>query len=97
MKKITLAAFALVPFALSSCAPAEPLPGVPTGNCSAAGLGNLVGRSATPSLVSRSRHRAGASIARVLRPGQIVTMEYRNGRLNVNVDGQNRVKGFTCG
>ena len=87
----------IVAFALTSCAPVAPLPGVPTGECSASGLGNLVGGAATPSLVNRAKRRAGASVARVLKPGQIVTMEYLNGRLNVNVDDRNRVKSFTCG
>jgi len=87
----------LVAFALTSCAPVAPLPGIPTGECSTHGLGNLVGRYATGSLVDRAKHRAGASVARVLRPGEIVTMEYRNGRLNVNVDHKNRVTSFTCG
>jgi hypothetical protein len=92
MKKALIAAFAL-----TACAPVAPLPGVPTGECSTNGLGSLVGRPATLALVDRARRRAGASMARVLGPGQIVTMEYRNGRLNVNVDGKNRVKSFTCG
>ena len=88
---------ALLAVALSSCAPVAPLPGLPTGECSAKNLSNLVGRYATPSLVERAKRRAGASMARTLRPSQIVTMEYRNGRLNVNVDGGNRVQTFTCG
>jgi len=92
MKKVLIVAFAL-----TSCAPVAPLPGVPTGECSASGLGNLVGAAATPSLVNRAKRRAGASVVRVLKPGQIVTMEYLNGRLNVNVDDRNRVKSFTCG
>ena len=93
MKKALLAAA----LALTSCAPVAPLPGVPTGECSANGLGNLVGGPATPALVNRAKRRAGASVVRVLKPGQIVTMEYLNGRLNVNVDDRNRVKSFTCG
>jgi len=97
MKKILIVAFALTIFAVAACAPVAPLPGVPTGECSASGLGNLVGVAATPSLVNRAKRRAGASVARVLKPGQIVTMEYLNGRLNVNVDDRNRVKSFSCG
>ncbi|HEX7695446.1 MAG TPA: I78 family peptidase inhibitor [Sphingomonas sp.] len=97
MKKSLAAAFVLIAFAIAACAPVAPLPGMPTGECSAKGLGDLVGRYATPALVSRAKRRAGASVARVLRPGQIVTMEYLNGRLNVNVDEKNRVKSFTCG
>ena len=97
MKKVLIVAFTLTMFAVASCAPVAPLPGVPTGECSAKGLENLIGAAATPSLVNRAKRRAGASVVRVLKPGQIVTMEYLNGRLNVNVDEKNRVKSFTCG
>jgi len=87
----------LIGFLVTACAPVAPLPGPPQGRCATAALGNLVGRAATPMLVNRAQHRARASMARVLRPGQVVTMEYREGRLNVNVDAANRVKSFTCG
>ena len=97
MSKTLAAAFVLIAFTIAACAPTAPLPGVPTGECSAKGLDDLVGRYATPALVDRAKRRAGASVARVLRPGQVVTMEYLNGRLNVNVDEKNRVKNFTCG
>jgi hypothetical protein len=97
MKKALIVAVALTMFVVAACAPVAPLPGVPTGECSAKGLGDLVGRAASPSLVSHAKRRAGASVARVLRPGEVVTMEYLNGRLNVNVDEKNRVKSFTCG
>ena len=97
MNKSLAAAFVLIAFTIAAGAPVAPLPGKPTGECSAKGLDDLIGRDATPALVSRAKRRAGASVARVLRPGQIVTMEYLNGRLNVNVDEKNRVKSFTCG
>ena len=97
MKKARIVAVAVTMFAVAACAPVAPLPGVPTGKCSASDLGNLVGAAATPSLVNRAKRRAGASVVRVLKPGQIVTMEYLNGRLNVNVDDRNRVKSFSCG
>ncbi len=96
MRKLAASA-TLAVLVLAGCTPVEPLPGVPTGKCTTAGLANLVGRDASAGLVSRARRRAGASVARVLRPGQIVTMEFRDGRLNVNVDSQNRVRNFTCG
>lgn len=97
MKKVVIIALGLTMFAVAACAPVAPLPGVPTGECSAKGLNSMVGRLATPSLIDRAKRRSGASVARVLRPGQIVTMEYLNGRLNVNVDENNQVKSFTCG
>ena len=97
MNRILIAVLALTMFAVAACAPVAPLPGAPTGECSAKGLNSMIGRLATPSLIDRAKRRSGASVARVLRPGQIVTMEYLNGRLNVNVDENNRVKSFTCG
>ncbi len=96
MRKFAVAA-ALGAVALAGCTPVAPLPGVPTGECSIKGLGGMVGRYATRSLTSQARKRAGASVVRVLRPGQVVTMEFLSGRLNVNVDGGNRVRNFTCG
>jgi len=92
MKRIVL-----VGMLATACAPVAPLPGPPRAKCTIAPLGNLMGRVAMPMLVTRAQHRAGATIARVLRPGQVVTMEYREGRLNVNVDAGNRIKSFTCG
>jgi hypothetical protein len=86
-----------VPLMLAGCAPVAPLPGLPSGKCSTAALGNLVGRPATAALISRARHRVGATAARTIRPGQAVTMDYREGRLNVNVDSRNRVTSFSCG
>ncbi|HWU74459.1 MAG TPA: I78 family peptidase inhibitor [Sphingomonas sp.] len=97
MKKVLIVALGLTMLAVAACAPVAPLPGAPTGECSAKGLESMIGRLATPSLINRAKRRAGASVVRVLKPGQIVTMEYLNGRLNVNVDGKNRVKTFTCG
>lgn len=97
MTKILIVALGLTMFAIAACAPVAPLPGAPTGQCSAKGLDSMVGRLATPSLIDRAKRRSGASVARVLRPGQIVTMEYLNGRLNVNVDEKNKVKSFNCG
>ena len=92
MKRLLLAILVL-----GACAPVEPLPGLPSGKCSTAKLGNMVGQPASASLIARAKHRSGASMVRALHPGQIVTMEYRDGRLNVNVDERNRVKSFTCG
>jgi hypothetical protein len=92
MKKIMVAAFLV-----TACTPAAQLPDMPSGKCSTTMLGKLIGRPATPGLVDRARRLSGASVSRLLRPGQIVTMEYREGRLNVNVDVRNVVTGFGCG
>jgi len=59
-------------------------------------------------LTTEAGHRSGgdtepdwssgsSGTVRWLRPGQIVTMEYREGRLNIRIDSDNRIEGFTCG
>jgi hypothetical protein len=66
-------------------------------SCNADAAVGAVGKSATPELVEQARRDAGAGIARTLRPGQVVTMEYRGDRLNLDVDDRNVVTGVRCG
>jgi hypothetical protein len=56
-----------------------------------------LGQLATPSLVQEAQRRAGAARVRVLRPGQVVTMEFDGTRLNLDVDAGNRVLRARCG
>lgn len=58
---------------------------------------SLVGQPATSANVERARELAGARIARVLKPGQMVTMEFIEGRLNINVDEKNVITHARCG
>lgn len=67
------------------------------GACDASRASALVGRPATSELAAEAMRLTGANAARWLQPGQIVTMEYREGRLNIKLDAQNRVTGFSCG
>ena len=65
--------------------------------CNAAAAQGLIGRQQSPALVQEARRRTGAGAVRVLRPGQMVTMEYRADRLNIRVDTQGKVLAITCG
>lgn len=65
--------------------------------CDAEAAAAAVGKTASEDVVEQARTDAGAKTARVLRPGQIVTMEYLAGRLNVHVDDANVVTELTCG
>ena len=67
------------------------------GACDAAGTESLVGRPASAELAAEAQQRSGARTVRWLQPGQIVTMEYRAGRLNIHLDARNRVESFACG
>ena len=66
-------------------------------SCDAAAAQGAVGKVATPALVEKARHDAGAETARVLKPRQVVTMEYLAERLNLYVDANNVVTRVTCG
>ena len=67
------------------------------GTCSAAGAQFAVGRSADATLVEQARKRSGAQMARVLRPGQAVTMEFNAQRLNLDINAASLVTRARCG
>ncbi len=53
--------------------------------------------TATPELLEQARQQAGASTARILTPGSVVTLEYNRQRLNLNVDDQRVITRVSCG
>lgn len=95
----------LVPLTLlaAACAqqPTNPLaspPPPPAGaTCDAAPAQYAVGRPQTAPLVEEIRQKTGAHMARVLRPNQVVTMEFLAERVNVVVDAENRITAVRCG
>lgn len=56
-----------------------------------------VGQTASSTLLQQAQQRSGAQTARILRPGDIMTLEYRSERLNLNVDAQGVVARVNCG
>ena len=65
--------------------------------CDASTLGNLVGRDATQALGAEALRRSGARVLRWIRPGDVVTMDYSEQRLNIHLDARGRVERFACG
>jgi hypothetical protein len=65
--------------------------------CDAAKAQLLVGRQASSELGAEALRLSGAGTLRWLQPGDIVTMEYREGRLNVDLDANGRVNALRCG
>jgi hypothetical protein len=65
--------------------------------CNAAPAQFAVGRNVDAALESDARARAGARTSRVLKPGQVVTMEFNAERLNLSVDDTGRVTRVNCG
>jgi uncharacterized lipoprotein YajG len=96
----TVAAAALMAGCAASApgtAPASAAPPAPVYQCNADGARFAVGQPLTPQLEAAARVRAGAGIVRVLKPGDVVTMELNGGRLNLDVDVRSRVTDVRCG
>lgn len=83
---------------LAACAPMPP-PGPPPAayQCVAEPAAWAVGKAATADVVDQVRADTHSRTARVLRPGQAVTMEYSAERANVRVNERNAIIGITCG
>ncbi len=65
--------------------------------CDAAAAQFAVGKPASPTLLEQARTSARAQTARVLGPNDMVTLEYRSDRLNLNTDQAGRVGRVNCG
>jgi hypothetical protein len=65
--------------------------------CDAAKGQSLVGQGATSELGARSLQLTGARTLRWVRPGDMVTMDFREDRLNIELDERGRVKALSCG
>jgi len=92
-----IAATALLALPLMACATLtskEDRLGV---QCNADRVQPLVGREATPDLVTRAQARAGARSVRVIKPGDLVTQDFRSDRLNLDVDAGNIITAARCG
>lgn len=74
----------------------DPHPPMPT-QCNAAAAQSYVGQQASAQVVEKARQQAGAEVARVIPPDTAVTMEYREGRLNVYTDATNTITRIACG
>jgi hypothetical protein len=66
--------------------------------CRSEGLSRFVGQSATASLAAEMRQASGARTVRWTGPGMAVTMDYREDRLNIELDStMKRVVRASCG
>lgn len=67
------------------------------GTCNAAGAQSLLGQVATAEIVEQARQQAGARTARVLSPGDMVTLEYNSQRLNIDITEAEVIERIACG
>lgn len=94
---MSLRTFLLVPamLSLAACVTAEAPP--VAGQCNADAANAYLGRTADAATVEAARKAAGAARVRTLKPGQMVTMEYLEGRLNLYLDANGRIERIACG
>lgn len=95
-------AVAMLAFAAGCAAPApaarpQPEAQAPQGQCQADAAQSLVGQQLSSVLIEEARKASGAGSARVLRPGQAVTMEFNPFRVNVEVNRREVVTAIRCG
>lgn len=69
----------------------------PGGRCDAGPAQSALGQSSTARNVEAARVAAGARMARIVRPGQMLTKEYLAERLNLEVNAAGRIVAARCG
>ncbi|HYE27222.1 MAG TPA: I78 family peptidase inhibitor [Allosphingosinicella sp.] len=76
---------------------AEEVPVRGAGTCDAAKAQKLIGRARSPDLGTEALSLTGARVVRWIPEGALVTMDYREDRVNLHLDGRNKVVKIVCG
>ena len=99
-KLVSMGSLAAV-LALSGCGTAQSVkdPVVEAGHtrCDAKAADFAIGQKASSELLEQARKKAGAQEARILLPSDIMTLEYRSDRLNLNADNNAIIMRVNCG
>ncbi|MYZ45850.1 I78 family peptidase inhibitor [Schauerella aestuarii] len=67
------------------------------GECNSGPVQKAIGTAMSQSVLDQLRSQSGSGSARVLKPGEMITMEYNPSRLNVLVDAQGAITAVRCG
>jgi hypothetical protein len=67
------------------------------GSCNAAPAQKLVGRAKSSAAGGQARRLSGAAAVRWIPEGTMVTMEFREDRLNIHLDRRNKIVRINCG
>ena len=83
---------------LAACTSIQPAPpiGAPDGACPPEALARYIGQPASSGLAAAMLRDTGRTAIRWVRPGMMVTMDYRADRLTVYLDAANRVERASC-
>jgi hypothetical protein len=93
-----LAAVVLAGCSTSGSSDKAPAAGqVTDGRCNVDGAQFAVGKPASAALMEQARVRSGSQMARILKPSDIMTLEYRSDRLNLNADDKGVITRVNCG
>lgn len=65
--------------------------------CDAGKAQSAIGKVASQDVVDNAVSDSGSRTVRVIKPGQVVTMDFREDRLNIEVDAGNVVTAVRCG
>ncbi|MBA1296117.1 hypothetical protein G7025_22395 [Pseudomonas lurida] len=65
--------------------------------CEAKAAEFAIGQKASAQLLEQARARSGAQNARILKPNDMITLEYRSDRLNLNTDDNLVITRVNCG
>ena len=69
----------------------------PPGKCVADGLSGLTGKTRGEAVTRDALRLSGAKTIRWISPGMAVTMDYREDRLNLDVDDKGKITRAHCG
>jgi hypothetical protein len=68
-----------------------------TGTCTDKGLDRLIGKKRSDKVAGEARRLSGAKLLRWIAPGMMVTMDYREDRLNLQLGTDGRIASAHCG
>ena len=84
--------------ALAACASQPAADAVASGGtCNADPAQSHVGKPATDANVEAAFMASGAKTMRSIKPGQAVTMDYREDRVNIHQDASGNIERISCG
>ena len=81
----------------AGCATAPPAEAGGQGKCDASRAQKLIGRTKSAGLAAEAKRLSGATALRWIAPGTMVTMDYREDRINLRVDSKDRLIKVDCG
>ena len=97
MIRLALPLIALAAIGCTAAARPGTAPPAPARKCSDAALASLIGKTRSETVAAEALRRSGAKTLRWIRPGMMVTMDYREDRLNLHVDVQGKILSARCG